>query len=73
MNKPKSYKDIAEAAKDVEIPVLDLFIEKLEAIQNDVGDLIREMDRVRLDKLAVGQSAPQDFLALKSKVANEKE
>jgi hypothetical protein len=73
MNKPKSYIEIADAAKDVEVPMLELFIERLEVIQNDVGDLIRAMDRVRLDKLAVSQPAPQDFLAIKGKAANEKE
>jgi len=69
----KSYKKLAEDAQSIDVPTLDLFIERAEGIQSDLAELIRAMDRVRMDKLAAGKPAPQDFLAMKGKVANEKE
>ncbi len=69
----KSYKKLAEAAQSIDVQTLALFIERAEGIQNDLAELIRAMDRVRMDKLAAGKPEPQDFLAMKGKVANEKE
>lgn len=70
--KPQSYKKLAKAMNDTDVQTLALFIERAEEIQADLGELIRAMDRVRMDKLAAGKPAPQDFLAMKGKVANKK-
>lgn len=73
MSKSQSYKESAETTKSIDVQTLALFIERAEGVQSDLGELIRAMDRVRMDKLAVGKPAPQDFLAMKGKAANEKE
>jgi len=70
MSKPKSYKQLADDTRSSDIQTLELLIERSETIYKDLGDLIRLMDRVRLDKLAFGQPAPGDFHAMKVKRAN---
>ena len=67
MSKPKSYKQLADDTRSSDIQTLELLIERAETIYKDLGELIRSMDRVRLDKLAVGQPAPDDFLVMKKK------
>lgn len=67
------HKELSKSIHDADIRMLDLFIERAEGIQSDLGDLIRAMDRVRMDKIASSNPVPQDFLAMASKAANEKE
>lgn len=69
----QSYKKLAAAAQSIDVQTLALFIERAEGIQSDLAELIRAMDRVRMDKLAAGKPEPQDFLAMKGKAANKKE